>query len=135
MRVFSIFMPWSNKNKSCMRVDESWQARVCMRVFSTLMSWASDNKSCELILLRYSPLSRFSWPPWHSSRSRYRYQSERSASPGISSGLRRRSGEDRPRLRRSKSEDFKKYSRRSYRQREDYFSNPYQPDLRRTFRI
>jgi hypothetical protein len=29
---------WSNKNKSCMRVDESWEARVCMRVFSTLVS-------------------------------------------------------------------------------------------------
>jgi hypothetical protein len=27
-----------NENKSCMRVDESWEARVCMRVFSTLMS-------------------------------------------------------------------------------------------------
>ena len=38
----------SSENKSCMRVDESWQARVCTRVFSTLMSGghASENKSC-----------------------------------------------------------------------------------------
>ena len=39
-------MSWSNKNKRCMRVDESWQARVGMRVFSTLMSWSNENKSC-----------------------------------------------------------------------------------------
>ena len=38
-------MFWSYENKSCMRVDESWQARVCMRVFSTLMSWSDENKS------------------------------------------------------------------------------------------
>ena len=88
-----------------------------------------------LVFLNYSSLSRFSWPPWYASRSRYRYQSERSASPGISSGLRRRSGEDRPRLRRSKSEDLKKYLRRSQRLREDYCSNPHEPELRRTFRI
>ena len=29
-----------------MRVDESWQKRVCMRVFSTVMSWSNENKSC-----------------------------------------------------------------------------------------
>ena len=29
-----------------MRVDESWQAGVCMRVFSTLMSRSNENKSC-----------------------------------------------------------------------------------------
>ena len=46
MRVFSTLMFWSNENKSCMRVDKSWQARVCMRVFSTLMSWSNENKSC-----------------------------------------------------------------------------------------
>ena len=46
MRVFSTLMSWSNKNTSCMRVDESWQARVCMRVFSNLMSWSNENKSC-----------------------------------------------------------------------------------------
>ena len=28
------------------RVDESWQERVCMRVFSTLISWWNENKSC-----------------------------------------------------------------------------------------
>ena len=39
-------MPWSNENKSCMRVDESWQARVCMRVFSTFLSSSNENKSC-----------------------------------------------------------------------------------------
>jgi hypothetical protein len=38
-------MPRSNENKSCMRVDESWKATVCMRVFSTLMSWSNENKS------------------------------------------------------------------------------------------
>ena len=26
-------MSWSNENKNYMRVDESWQVRVCMRVF------------------------------------------------------------------------------------------------------
>ena len=46
MRVFSTLMSWSNENKSCMKVDESLQARVCMRVFSTLMSWSNENKSC-----------------------------------------------------------------------------------------
>ena len=46
MRVFSTLVSWSNENKSCTRVDESWQARVCMRVFSTLMSWSNENKSC-----------------------------------------------------------------------------------------
>jgi hypothetical protein len=71
IRVFSTLMPWSNENKSCMRVekrefasgfsqlscpcqtrtrvcmrvDESWEARVCMRVFSTLMPRSNKNKS------------------------------------------------------------------------------------------
>ena len=43
--VFSTLMSWSNENKSYIRVDESWQARVCVRVFSTLMSWSNENKS------------------------------------------------------------------------------------------
>ena len=38
MRVFSTLVSWSNENKSCMRVDESWQARVCMRVFSVILN-------------------------------------------------------------------------------------------------
>ena len=38
MRVFSTLKSRSNQNKSCMRVDESCQARVCMRVFSTDLS-------------------------------------------------------------------------------------------------
>ena len=47
MRVFSTLMSRSNKNKSCMRVDESWEAwRVRMRVFSTLMPRSNENKSC-----------------------------------------------------------------------------------------
>jgi hypothetical protein len=46
MRVFSILMPWSKENKSCMRVDESGEARVYMRVFSILMPWSKENKSC-----------------------------------------------------------------------------------------
>ena len=29
-----------------MRVDESWQVRVCMRGFSTLLPRLDDNKSC-----------------------------------------------------------------------------------------
>ena len=49
LRVFSTPMSWSNENKSCMRVDESWQARVCMRVFWTLMSWSNENKSCRRV--------------------------------------------------------------------------------------
>ena len=66
---FSSLISWSNENKSCtradkreflreffqlsspgqtscMRVDESRQARVCMRVFSTFMSWSNEDKSC-----------------------------------------------------------------------------------------
>ena len=46
MRVFSTLVPCSNKNKSCMRVDEIEEARVCMRVFSTLVPWSNKNKSC-----------------------------------------------------------------------------------------
>ena len=45
-RVFPTVISWSNENKCCTRVDESWQERVCMRVFSTLMSWSNENKSC-----------------------------------------------------------------------------------------
>jgi hypothetical protein len=33
-----------NENKSCMRVDESWEARVYMRVFSTLMPWSTRTR-------------------------------------------------------------------------------------------
>ena len=33
MRVFSTLMSWSNENKSCLRVDESYEARILMRVF------------------------------------------------------------------------------------------------------
>ena len=50
MRVFSTLMSWSNENKSCMKVDESWEARVCIIVweFSQLsfMSRSNENKSC-----------------------------------------------------------------------------------------
>ena len=49
MRVFSTLMSRSNENKSCVRVDDSGQARVCMRVFSTLMSWSNENKNCMTI--------------------------------------------------------------------------------------
>ena len=70
MRVFSTIMSWSNGDErgwelmrvkkrefvwefsklSCrdqtrMRVDESWEARVCMRVFSTVMSWSNVDES------------------------------------------------------------------------------------------
>jgi hypothetical protein len=37
MRVFSTPMPQSNENKSCMRVDESWEARVCIGVAGWLV--------------------------------------------------------------------------------------------------
>jgi hypothetical protein len=46
IRVFSTLMPRSNKNKSCMRVDESWEARVSMRVISTFVPRSNENKSC-----------------------------------------------------------------------------------------
>ena len=35
-----------NENKSCVIIDESWQAIVCMRVVLTRMSWSNENKSC-----------------------------------------------------------------------------------------
>ena len=35
----------SNENKSCMRVDENWEARVCTRVFLALVSCSNKNKS------------------------------------------------------------------------------------------
>ena len=44
--VFSTLLSRSDENKGCMRVDESWEARVCMRVFSTLLSWSDENKGC-----------------------------------------------------------------------------------------
>ena len=47
MTVFLTIMSWSNENKSCMKIDGSLQARVCMTVFLTLMSWSNENKSCE----------------------------------------------------------------------------------------
>ena len=83
MGVFSTLMSWSNENKSCMRVDEAWQARVCvrvgskraekqkfewkfsqfmsqvkvcMRVFSILISWSNENKSCMRVKKR-----KFEW--------------------------------------------------------------------------
>ncbi len=46
MRVFSTLVSRSNENNSCVRVDESWQARVCMRLFSTLVSQSNEKKSC-----------------------------------------------------------------------------------------
>ena len=44
-RVFLTLMFWSNENKSWMRVNESWQTRVCIRVFSTFMVWLKKNES------------------------------------------------------------------------------------------
>jgi hypothetical protein len=52
MRVFSTLMPRSNENKSCMRVDESWEARVCIRIFSILMPRSNENKSCMRVVER-----------------------------------------------------------------------------------
>ena len=37
MRVFSSLMSGSNKNKSCMRFDESLRAKVCIIEFSQLL--------------------------------------------------------------------------------------------------
>ena len=45
MRVSLILMSWSN-GKSCMKVDESREARICMRIFSTLMSWSNEDETC-----------------------------------------------------------------------------------------
>ncbi len=45
MRVFSTLVSWSNEN-SCMRVDEISGTRVYMRVFSTLVPHLNENKSC-----------------------------------------------------------------------------------------
>ena len=38
MRVFLTLISLSNKNMSCMRFGESWQARVSMRVFLTRLN-------------------------------------------------------------------------------------------------
>ena len=49
MRVFWTVMSWSNENKSCIRVDESWcrvDKREFVWEFSTVMSWLNENKSC-----------------------------------------------------------------------------------------
>ena len=37
--------PGPNENKSCMRVDETWDMTACIRVFSSLASWSNENKS------------------------------------------------------------------------------------------
>ena len=79
---------------------------------------------------------RFSWPPRQSLRSRHRYLTELSVSPRILSGLRRRSAEDRPRLRRSTSDDLKRISRRSQSgKREDYLNNYSRLDFKQNFCI
>ena len=46
----TILMSWSNENKSYVRADKSWEARVCMRVFLTLLSWSNENKSCTRVV-------------------------------------------------------------------------------------
>ena len=46
MRVFSTLMSGSNEKSSCLRVDKSGQARVCMRALSAFVSWSNENKSC-----------------------------------------------------------------------------------------
>jgi hypothetical protein len=46
MRVFLTLVLRSNENKSFMKVDESWEARVCMRIFSTVVPRSNENKSC-----------------------------------------------------------------------------------------
>ena len=48
MRVEKREFVWEFSQLSCpgqtrMRVDESWEARVCMRVFSTIMSWSNED--------------------------------------------------------------------------------------------
>ena len=50
MRVEKREFVWEFSQVSCpgqtrMRVDESWEARVCMRVFSTVMSWSNEDES------------------------------------------------------------------------------------------
>ena len=50
MRVEKREFVWEFSQLSCpgqtrMRVDESWQARICMRVFSTVMFWSNEDES------------------------------------------------------------------------------------------
>ena len=50
MRVEKQEFAWEFSQLSCpgqtrMRVDESWEASVCMRVFSTIMSWSNEDES------------------------------------------------------------------------------------------
>ena len=50
MRVEKWEFVWEFSQLSCpgqtrMRVDESWETRVCMRVFSTVMSWSNEDES------------------------------------------------------------------------------------------
>ena len=50
MRVEKREFAWEFSQLSCpgqtrMRVDESWEARVCMRVFSTIISWLNEDES------------------------------------------------------------------------------------------
>ena len=58
-----LLKPSSNEKKSCMGIDEGWQARVFIRVFLTLMSWSNQNKSCmrvekgEFLIWKFSQLS------------------------------------------------------------------------------
>ena len=67
---FLSLMSYSDENKSGTRVDESWQARVCMRVFSTLKSWSNENKSCMRVNERwqarvlYHATLRFNHETW-----------------------------------------------------------------------
>ena len=56
MRVFTTLMSWTNKNKSCIKVDESWEARVCMSHWSwweitseSLYQWEFSHKSCMIV--------------------------------------------------------------------------------------
>ena len=39
------FSQLSCPGQTRMRVNESWEARVCMRVFSTIMSWSNKDES------------------------------------------------------------------------------------------
>ena len=60
MRVSSTFIPWTNENKSCMRVDKRVYKRVYMRVSSTFIAWSNENKSCTRVDKR-----EFTWERVH----------------------------------------------------------------------
>ena len=66
MRVEKREFVWEFSQLSCpgqtrMRVDESWEVRVCMRVFLTIMSWSNEDESWEVRVCMRVFLTIMSW--------------------------------------------------------------------------